>query len=178
MISTVIKIFYAASILALFVFLYIATNSATMGDLPGKVKFYFGMFAIVVIVMTAGYSTFAPFCNEREKYGGKGGKGACKGCGNTGGCKCQIDPKFCRGGPYTWQGNSTRAKKCRALAATKAGAQRLIVTNVVLGSLECLVVDSNLHPCRMDAGRMKCAIHQLAATWKTTESFKNTHFIY
>lgn len=30
-------------------------------------------------------------------------------------------PKLCRGGAYTWQGNSPRAEYCRALASTPLG---------------------------------------------------------
>jgi hypothetical protein len=34
----------------------------------------------------------------------------------------EISPaKRCRGGPYTWQGNSERAKMCRKLASTRDG---------------------------------------------------------
>ena len=34
-------------------------------------------------------------------------------------------PKICRGGPYTWQGNSERAKYCRKLASTPEGEQKI-----------------------------------------------------
>ena len=33
--------------------------------------------------------------------------------------------KLCRGGPYMWQGDSERAKYCRALADTKEGSEQI-----------------------------------------------------
>lgn len=40
-------------------------------------------------------------------------------------CKQQINPRFCRGGSYTWQGNSPRAKACRELASTPEGMAQI-----------------------------------------------------
>ena len=40
-------------------------------------------------------------------------------------CKQQINPRFCRGGAYTWQGDSHRAKSCRELASTPEGLAQI-----------------------------------------------------
>lgn len=40
-------------------------------------------------------------------------------------CRQQINPRLCRGGSYTWQGNSPRAKACRDLSSTPEGMAQI-----------------------------------------------------
>ena len=36
-----------------------------------------------------------------------------------------LQPKMCKGGPYTWNGNSERATYCKTLASTSQGLEEI-----------------------------------------------------
>jgi len=78
-----------------------STSSITKG-------LYVGMSAFMFTLIFIGYSKITGlFNNEGFNY-----------CPSPG-------PKLCRGGAYTWQGDSKRAKYCRKLASTPEGLDQI-----------------------------------------------------
>jgi hypothetical protein len=66
---------------------------------------------IIFILSIYGYISATKLFNENYTHSKK--------------CNMDINGRLCRGGPYTWQGDSPRAKACRKLASTPEGQEQI-----------------------------------------------------
>jgi hypothetical protein len=98
--NTLKQIFFFFLVFVFFIFFSILSNKYGIDNTQGKVVL--GLLAIFYSLGIYGYARAVDLLKEPYCY--------------------QTSPgKLCLGGPYTWQGNSPRARMCRAMASTPEG---------------------------------------------------------
>ena len=125
--STITQIgFFLLAFILYLAFVYFTRSSVCSFDTSNSSKTVVIFVAIIYTLALFGYiKIFKPFSAEHYQYQ------KCKGSGVPCTCGKGNDPweisagKLCRGGPYTWQGNSPRAKMCRQLASTQKGRDEI-----------------------------------------------------
>lgn len=125
--STITQIgFFLLAFSLYLAFVYFTRRFVCSFDESNSSKAVVIFVAIIYTLAMFGYiEIFKPFKSENYQYE------KCKGPSDPYTCGKGNDPwgisvgKLCRGGAYTWQGNSPRAKMCRQLASTQKGRDEI-----------------------------------------------------